>query len=228
MTQVHERHGTRVPERSALLGLDDQRRSPVIVDLAANPLFLVLGPDQSGRSTALATLATSLLDSTPQLEAHVLSTRRTPLSDGISWTSATIGNGVPEQLAELRTRIDSRANGLSPDDTAPLLIVIDDGDDLVEGAAPPLLEVLVKRARDSGVIVLASMTTFKAARAFCQWVPLLRSNRQGLLLQPGDDDGELFATRLPRRTGLALPPGRGYLFTRGTPRLIQVAQRTTT
>jgi DNA segregation ATPase FtsK/SpoIIIE, S-DNA-T family len=206
---------------NALFAIDDQRRSPVSVDFTWNPLFFVVGPDQSGRSTALRTLARDLLRSTPQLSAHFVSVRRNALGEETWWGSAAVGTSAIERISELRTLVDDRIR--DPQLAAePLLIVLDDGDELTEGLPTPHLEVIVKSARDANVFVIAAMSTFRATRAFCVWVPFMRSNRHGILLQPGEDEGEIFNARLPKRTGLQLPPGRGYLFQRGTPRLVQI------
>jgi DNA segregation ATPase FtsK/SpoIIIE, S-DNA-T family len=206
---------------TALFAIDDQRRSPVAVDFTWNPLFFVVGPDQSGRSMALRTLARELLRSTPQLSAHFVSVRRNALGDEPWWTSAAVGTLAVDRISELRALVDDRVR--DPQLAAhPMMIVLDDGDELTEGLPTPHLEAIVKSARDANVFVIAAMSTFRATRAFCVWVPFMRSNRHGILLQPGEDEGEIFNARLPKRTGLQLPPGRGYLFQRGTPRLVQI------
>jgi S-DNA-T family DNA segregation ATPase FtsK/SpoIIIE len=52
----------------------------------------------------------------------------------------------------------------------------------------------------------------------------MRKDEHGLLLDPDVDvDGDLLGTRLPRRTNLAFPPGRGYFVVRGDVELVQVA-----
>jgi DNA segregation ATPase FtsK/SpoIIIE, S-DNA-T family len=210
-----------VAPKSALFAMDDQRRSPLAVDFSWNPLFFVVGPDQSGRSTALRTLARELLRSTPQLSAHFVSVRRNALGEEPWWTSVAVGTTAIDRISELRTVVDDRVRDPQLAEQ-PLLIVLDDGDELTEGLPTPHLEAIVKAARDANVFVVAAMSTFRATRAFCVWVPFMRSNRHGILLQPGEDEGEIFNARLPKRTGLQLPPGRGYLFQRGTPRLVHV------
>jgi DNA segregation ATPase FtsK/SpoIIIE, S-DNA-T family len=210
-----------VEPNTALFAIDDQRRSPLAVDFSWNPLFFVIGPDQSGRSNALRTLARELLRTTPQLSAHFVSVRRNALGDEPWWTSTAVGTAAIERIAELRALVDDRIRDPHLAEQ-PMLIVLDDGDELTEGLPTPHLEVIVKSARDANVFVVAAMSTFRATRAFCVWVPFMRSNRHGILLQPGEDEGEIFNARLPKRTGLQLPPGRGYLFQRGTPRLVHI------
>lgn len=103
-------------------------------------------------------------------------------------------------------------------------MVIEDGEDFKDGALAMTLEKLVQRARDLNVIVVATMTTFAGTKSYAPWVRLLRNNRQGLILQPDlEDDGDLFGIRLPQRSGLDLPVGRGILVRRGGVELVQVA-----
>ncbi len=207
---------------TAVFAIDDQRRLPALIDFSVNPLFFVVGPDQSGRSTTLATIAKAVARSTPDLTTHFVSVRRNALGEANHWTTSFVGQSAIERIAELRTIVEDRVK--DPElAQAPILIVLDDGDELIEGIPTPHLEVIVKSARDANVYLIAAMSTFRATRAFCVWVPFMRSNRQGILLQPGEDEGEIFNARLPKRTGLQTPPGRGYLFTRGAPQLVQVA-----
>jgi DNA segregation ATPase FtsK/SpoIIIE, S-DNA-T family len=210
-----------VSEASTVFAVDDQRRGALLVDFGWNPLFFVVGPDQSGRTTALRTLTRGLLRTTPNLQAHFVSARRNPLGDEALWTSSAVGPSAADRLGELRATIEARVQDDKRADH-PLLIVVDDGDEFTEGVSTPHLEVITKSAREAGTFVIASMSTFRATRAFCVWVPFMRSNRHGILLQPGEDEGEIFNVRLPKRTGLLLPPGRGYVFQRGNPRLAQV------
>jgi DNA segregation ATPase FtsK/SpoIIIE, S-DNA-T family len=212
---------TQSPPSTALFAIDDQRRTPLSVDFSWNPLFFVVGPDQSGRSATLRTLARGLQHSTPGIETHFVSVRRNALGEENWWTTTAVGPAAIDRIAELRTLVDDRVRDPHLAQT-PLLIVLDDGDELTEGLPTPHLEVLVKSARDANVFVAAAMSTFRATRAFCVWVPFMRSNRHGILLQPGEDEGEIFNARLPKRTGLQTPPGRGYVFQRGTPRLVHV------
>jgi DNA segregation ATPase FtsK/SpoIIIE, S-DNA-T family len=213
----------KVPTLHALIGLDDQSRRPNMVDFTANPLFFVVGQDQSGKSTTLETLARGLRESTPDASLHFMSVRRSVLGESPLWTHSAVGvTAAMEALAELRTTVEARARDTETP-TDPLVVIIDDGDEFSEGMGPLNLEAIVKSARDANVFVLIAMSTFRTTRSFSVWIQQMRANRHGIVLRPEEEDGDVFNARLPKRTGLHLPPGRGYLFTKGGMRLTQVA-----
>ncbi|MCA1656444.1 MAG: cell division protein FtsK, partial [Actinobacteria bacterium] len=202
---------------TAIVGLGDAELEPASVDLASRH-FLVTGPYRSGRSTALRALVESLRASTPGLELHLLAPRRTPLADLDGWTSVAAGS---ERCDEAALRLAEAVASAE----RPLLVVIDDGEELAEslGAAP--LETVVRRGRDVEVRVVAAAERQAAQRAFSGWLRELRKEEHGLLLSPDlDVDGDILGTRLPRRSSPVFPPGRGYLVERGAVELVQVAE----
>lgn len=205
-------------ELAAVVGLDAGLR-PAVVDLGEPPLFLVAGPAGSGRSTALVAVAAALV---PKVEAYLLRPRTSPLEHLSGWrevaTTREACAGLAARLAEVvRERSTSG-------DRSPLLVVIDDGDELAEGAVATALETLVRVGRDVGMMLAIGAQSFALHRQYTGWLRLARESRQGLLLMPDPDvDGELFATRLPRRTSHVFPPGRGFLIRRGAVTLVQVA-----
>jgi S-DNA-T family DNA segregation ATPase FtsK/SpoIIIE len=211
-----DRLGLPRPDRplSAVLGLGDAELAPVEVDLSDRH-FLVVGPYRGGRSTALATLAASLLESDPGVELHLLSPRRSPLAELDGWTSVAQGVAASEAAAgRLADAVDS----------ARCVVVIDDAEELAEGPGGIALETLVRRGRDHDVRLIVAVERQAAQRAFAGWLRELRKEEHGLLLDPDPDvDGDLLGTRLPRRSSQVLPAGRGYLVRRGAIELVQVA-----
>ncbi len=209
------------PDRplTAVLGIGDAELTPAVVDLSDRH-FLVLGPYRSGRSTALRRLAESVRASTPAAELHLLAPRRTPVAELTGWTSAAHGLQAAEDAAtRLALELEERAPG-----GRPVLVVIDDGEELAESMAAPALETIVRRGRDLDLRVLCACERQAAQRAFGGWLRELRKEEHGLLLAPDADvDGDLLGVRLPRRTNPVFPQGRGYLVERGTIELVQVA-----
>jgi S-DNA-T family DNA segregation ATPase FtsK/SpoIIIE len=202
---------------TAVLGLADSTLAPFFVDLRDRH-FLVAGPYRSGRSATLRTIAEELLASTPGVRLYLLAPRPSPLPELGIWTSVARG---AEECATLATELQAivEASGGSGE---PIVIVLDDGDELTDGLAGPTLETIVRRGRDRGVRVVASAER-TAARAFSGWPRALRRDEYGLLLQPDDSDSGTLNVVLPRRTGGAMPPGRGYVVSRGAVDLVQVA-----
>ena len=197
----------------AVIGLDDELLAPIGVDLAEGS-FLVVGPRRTGRTTALAAIAASLRRGAPDLPLHLLSPRRTALTDLSIWTSVAAG---PEECAAAAERLAA-----APE--APLVVFVDDAVELGEGLGAPALERVLHQARDAPVRVVAAADPHGLQRLFGGWLRDLRVEGRGLLLSPsGEADGDLLGVRLPRGAAAALPPGRGYLALRGTARLVQVA-----
>jgi DNA segregation ATPase FtsK/SpoIIIE, S-DNA-T family len=203
----------------ALVGIGDTELSPVYADLSDRH-FLVLGPYRSGRSTALRTVVESLRQGTPGVELHLLAPRRSPLTELPFWTSVADRQQEAEDAAgRLAAELEHRSL-----DRPPVVLVIDDGDELAESLAAPSLESIVRRGRDGDVRVICACERQAAQRAFGGWLRELRKEEHGLLLAPDPDvDGDLLGVRLPRRSNPVFPQGRGYLVERGELQLVQVA-----
>jgi len=59
---------------------------------------------------------------------------------------------------------------------------------------------------------------------YSHWTRPLRRSKLGIMLRPDVDlDGDIFGTRLPRRSPVAMVAGRGYLAASGDVELVQVA-----
>lgn len=202
------------------IGVHESGRT-AYVDLLRNPLFLVAGPPMSGRSTSLATLALGAAANHQLADAILLAMRATALADLQLWSEVHRGEvAIAEFLAVLSSVSDT------PSGAHPRLIVLDDGDELAEPGAAlgPRLESVVKRARDSGVIFIASMSAYRAQRASSSWGGFMRSNQHGLLLSPTTDAGEIFHTSIPRSLSQSPPPpGRAILVEPAGRYRIQVA-----
>jgi S-DNA-T family DNA segregation ATPase FtsK/SpoIIIE len=182
---------------------------PLDVDLAAaGGLFVVAGPRGSGRSTALVTVAASLLAGSA-LPVCAVTPRRSPLQELPGLTIPllaapdTLGTDLPAAVEEHEGR---------------LVVVIDDAELLLDNPVSARLDRIVRSAGDRGGIMVIAATTTDLTRRFSGWMFDARQGRTGLLLAPsGPSDGEVFDLRLPRSlgTGPAAPPGRGLLVVRG-------------
>jgi hypothetical protein len=171
----------------------------------------------------LRTLTLGLRAAHPQAVAFLIGSRRSGLFDEEWWQQKARQTADAEALvARLLGCVGEReaASGVG----VPLVVVVDDADPYADGRIALSLEGLVARAGDAETVLLVAMSTFRAARSFTPWVQALRHQRSGMILQPeADTDGDVFHLVLPRRSGLATPPGRGYLVQGKTISLIQVA-----
>jgi S-DNA-T family DNA segregation ATPase FtsK/SpoIIIE len=203
----------------AVIGLADDL-APVTVDLRDSH-FVVIGPYRSGKSTALAAIAESLArgNGSASTAFHLLAPRRSSLVDLGLW--ASVARGPEECVAAAQALADAAAG-----ETSETVVFVDDGEELAEGLASNALELLLRRGRDGGTKIVAACERQAFQRAFGGWLRDVRRDEHGLLLDPDIDiDGEALGARLPRRTNLVFPPGRGYVVRRGDVSLVQIAQR---
>ena len=201
------------------VGISDEFLDVAAVDLTEMH-FLVVGPYRSGRSTTLATLAMGLREAEPSARLHLLAPRRSPLRDLDVWEQlATTAEACATTVASLVQSFESgELDGQS------VFVFVDDGGELNDAMALSQLERLVRVARDGSLRVIAAVETSAARGVGLGWVRELRKEGHGLLLQPDlAGDGDLLSARLPRRVPAPLGPGRGFLISRGTAELLQVA-----
>jgi S-DNA-T family DNA segregation ATPase FtsK/SpoIIIE len=206
---------------TAVIGMEDATLGPALVDLRDGGQ-VVVGPPVSGRSSALDLIVSSMRTATPGLRAMLMAPRKSPLVESGPWAEVAVGHSACEGLAG---RLASGVRNAEPGSgDSSVLVVVDDGEELMDGSAAADLEIIARRGRDHGYRVLAAVETRAAHRAYGGWVAELRKGRRGLLLQPDPDiDGELFGVRLARRPGRVFPVGRGFLIQRGEAALVQVA-----
>lgn len=206
-------------ESQIKLGMAESDFSTVGLDFVKYPSLMVVGPTGSGRSTALATIVGGALETRPETEAFLVAPRRSPLIDAQRWSGlARSASEVEDLCRRILERIGNQARAV------PVLVVVDDGDQLTEGRPAAALEQVAAAARDANDIMLAAMSTHRATRAYAGWAQFMRFQGSGLILQPRDDtDGDVFQLSLPRRSDAAMPPGRGYLCQGNAVQLIQVA-----
>jgi S-DNA-T family DNA segregation ATPase FtsK/SpoIIIE len=193
----------------ALVGVGGDDADAVGVDLARDgPGFLVAGPARSGRSTALRTMATSLLaQGTP---IAIVAARRSPMR-ALAGTPGVRGVFGPGDAGPLAEAIEA----------GPVVTVVDDIALLTDTAAGDVVTDVLKS--DDGMrAVIASGRNDEVAMLFRGPAVTVRAGRCGLLLSPSPTDGDLLGVRLPRGVGPA-PPGRGVLVVGGRVSAIQVA-----
>lgn len=202
---------------SCTIGIAESTHEPVEIDLEHGHV-VIAGPYRSGRSTALGTIALSLRSTTPDATMHLVAPRRSPLMDLDLWDRRIAGSEAASVYAE---GLAGELEAASP----PLLVFVDDADELTEGPVAYALEPLVRRGRDKALRFVAAAEAHALLRSFGGWLSEMRKDKQGILLDPDlDVDGDLLGVRLPRTNKTSWPPGRGYLVARGAMEIIQVAR----
>ncbi|HEY9558821.1 MAG TPA: hypothetical protein VIR58_18935, partial [Acidimicrobiales bacterium] len=163
--------------------------------------IVVGGPARSGRTTALATIGGVSRAGGARLIG--VATPRSPLATLVELDEVV----TPDQLKDLEIPVGS----------TPVVVLVDDADGFDDaGALPQLL------GRDD-VLIAAAGRTATLRKGYNHWTRALRESRVGVLLVPDVDlDGELLGAKLPRRSPVAMVPGRGYLVNGGEPTLAQI------
>ncbi|NUK42416.1 hypothetical protein HRW13_16410 [Streptomyces lunaelactis] len=186
-------------------------------DFTMTPTFLVGGPQRSGRSTVLLTMARSLLDAGTPIVVGV--PRRSPLRElaGREGVLAVFdGPDIdPDALEE--------ALGRAPGGAA---VILDDADLLLQTQAEIVLNRIARTGAEAGQALIAAGETERLVSGYSGWHTDLRRNRQGLLLSPQNvGDGELIGIRFPRSRLGASRAGRGMLhLADGVVRTVQVPE----
>ena len=170
------------------------------VDLAAHgPGFTIAGPPRSGRSTALAGFAASLLAAGTTVCA--LTPRPSPLRD-------LAGALHLEGADELAHALNVAAG--------PVAVVADDADLLVGSPVADVLAQVLRDGRDAGHALVVAAAADELAGTFRGFAYDVRKSRSGLLLGLTSHlDGELLGVRLPRSAVAPAPVGRGLLVRNG-------------
>lgn len=211
----------------AVLGLTDRTLQPVEINLA-DAGFVVAGPLRSGRSTALVGIARSLRQGNPDVWLDVIAPRRSPLTGAPGWTSLAEGaDASAKAIAKLASDLTNPQVVAASPPTADVrrVVLLDDAEEFLDGPVASDLTSVIRLGRDRGIRVVAAIELRSALRAFSPWLLELRKDRQGLLLQPGQEmAGDLLGVTLPRPGARPLPPGRGYLVASGSPELVQVTR----
>lgn len=202
-----------VAEPAVLVGIGGDELTTFEAD-RRNPAFIVAGPNRSGRSTVLAAAARGFVSTGGQVLA--VAPRPGPLRD-LTGLPGVLGV-VTDPGASSET-----LEGLLSTATAPVLLVVDDGEVLRESPANDLYQRVARGQVDSVFMLLGGHRDGLCA-GFSGWQIDARKSRQGLLLSPQElGDGDLVGTRLSRQIiGRPTQPGVAWLH-RGDGRLVQVA-----
>ena len=225
--------GAQVP-----FGIDENSLSPVFLDFAADPHFLVLGDTECGKSNLLRLAAEGIAARfTPdQAKIIFLDYRRSlldaaqiPHQIGYATSSVTAAALLDEVRGALNTRLPPP--DLTPDQLrsrswwsgSDLFVIVDDYD-LVSGTRNPLLALseFLPQARDVGLHVILARSAGGAGRAMFD--PVIQRLREmgspGLIMSGSKDEGALLGGIRPA----SQPCGRGFLVgRRNGSRLVQVA-----
>ena len=204
-------------EGRAVIGVDDVTLGPAAIDLRGP--FMVSGPPGSGRSTALATLAAAVARTQPNTARVLLTPRPSLLSRHGGWSQSA------DRISEVATLCAKLIDQLEavPDGGPRMAIFIENVTEFQGSEVEGDLDRLIKLAVRSDLFVVgeAEVSTWSQAWTLA---PHFKSGRKGLLLVPGDLDGDLLGAPLGRIRRSDFPPGRGFLIAKGRASRLQMAE----
>ncbi|GAA2394862.1 cell division protein FtsK [Catellatospora methionotrophica] len=182
--------------------------------------FLISGPPQSGRTSAVRTIARALHRWKPDLGLHLLSpARRSDLADLPLWRTQACG------LDEVRDQAKTLAQQLTA--TAPQAILIENVGEFaaytMDTDTADAVTELVRVCLDQGGFVVGESDTSTLGSKSGP-LELLKRSRYGLALSPDSGDGDrVFTTEFPMKLPRAdFPPGRGLLVRAGRTAVVGV------
>jgi len=199
-----------------VLGVWDETLEPLGFDPSG--VFLISGPPQSGRTTALASVVRSLREFRPKTKFLYLGRRRSPLA-GLQWDVAAL---TPDEIdaaaSEWASKIAAEAKVAND-----FVVVIEGVGELLNSPADLAVQELVKACRAQERFIIAEGETSSLAGSW----PLLqavKSGRYGVSLQPEQSDGDsLYKTTFGRLNRAEFPQGRGLYVRSGRTYRVQVA-----
>ena len=171
---------------------------------------LISGPQRSGRSTTLNTLAVMA----PSVVTGVAVVTLHPVN--ASPTRVASNTHVTTSVAQFAALIaDVLQRGL------PVLALVDDAE-RIEDPQGLLAALLVNRAPGFRMVIAGRADVLRAA--YGHWSGPARRTRLGFALRPNiETDGEIWQMPLPRRLKVRGGPGRGVLLDDGRFEVLQVA-----
>ena len=198
-----------------VLGIDGITLEPRGFDL--DRPIMIAGQAGTGRTSAMAWLATSISRAYPKRRIVHLTQRRTSIGDLNAWSASFAGASAGEAfLAEWAAELEKSAEG---DDQVILCIenVQDFGASMSDG---PLVQA-IKQARRMGHLIIGEADIQGWITG--QLVSELKGARRGLLLAPeGADAQMLFSAAAPRISRADMPPGRGVWIESGRVAMVQI------
>lgn len=196
-----------------VIGVDDETLQPAEI-LAKGPLLLA-GPPGSGRTVALVTLAYALRRSNPGVELLYIGARRSAAASLKLWDRSVVGADDVEAAVDELVDYSTGTPG-------KLAIFIEGLTDFTDTGAESGIERLVTASikAEQWVVGESETSTWSSAWSLAQ---PFKSGRRGLLLNPGDIEGDSLLSTSLGRVSTDFIPGRGYIVGRGKVRKLQVA-----
>lgn len=202
-------------DRLPVLGIDGVSLAPRGFDLG-QPI-MIAGQAGTGRTSAMAWLATAISRTHPKRRIVHLTQRRTSIGDLAAWSESFTGAAAGEEfLTTWGPELERTAEG-----DEQIVVCIENVQDFGASMSDGPLVQAVKRARRLGHLIIGEADIQGWVTG--QLVSELKGSRRGLLLAPeGADAQMLFSAAAPRLHRADMPPGRGVWIESGRVAMVQV------
>ncbi|NLP84095.1 FHA domain-containing protein [Microbacterium sp. CFH 90308] len=179
--------------------------------------FVVAGPPQSGKTTAMKALITSMVRFDPKVRLFHLGGRRSQLKDFAPWMrSATTVDDAKELATELAELVTDETIG------ARLLIVIEDVPQFADSPAERPLKALLQAVNRSDHLLIGDADVTQVTSGF-GLIGDFKGGRKGIILKPDAFDGDaVFKVPFPKVKRADFPEGRGIFVQAGRQVTVQM------
>ncbi|NUO43559.1 MAG: hypothetical protein HOV82_16165 [Streptomyces sp.] len=202
--QAYERVGA-VPRGPlmAMQGLGGDDVAPVWVDFSGTAsTYTIVGPPGSGRSTALLSLAASLLRSGTGVVA--ITPRESPLRGLERHAKAVVLPSATPSEDDLRAALAAAGDAV--------VVMVDDADLMSMSPVDTMLRDISSSGRDRSIGLAVAGPAEALVSPLSPWLGQVRRSRKGLLLSPQTiSEGDILGLRLPHNViRVNRVPGRAF------------------
>ncbi|WP_022889708.1 FtsK/SpoIIIE domain-containing protein [Agromyces italicus] len=197
------------------LGLGDDTLAPVGFEPVGT--FIVTGPPQSGKTTAMRALIDSVRRFDPEVQLFHIAGRRAQLADYAPWVrSATAVDQVKllaKELAEVLV-----------DETMPkrIMIVVEGVTQFADSDAERSMKEMFQAVNRSDHFLIGDADVSMLSSGF-GFVGDFKAGRRGIALRPDSFDGDsVFKTPFPKVKRSEFPEGRGIFVQNGRTMIVQM------
>ncbi|WEK61966.1 MAG: FtsK/SpoIIIE domain-containing protein [Candidatus Microbacterium colombiense] len=179
--------------------------------------FVVAGPPQSGKTTALKGIITSVRRLDPEVKLFHFGGRRAQLKGYVDWTRSAV---TPEEAKELAKEIAE----IAVDEAVPvrMLIVVEDVPQFADGPAEREMKALFQAINRSDHLLVGDADVTQVTSGF-GFIGDFKAGRKGIILKPDAFDGDaIFKVPFPKVKRTDFPDGRGIFVQAGRQVTVQL------